>query len=167
MDKLKLGILDKLGGVALGGLKAVVLISAITTAFKILPASIPFVQATKENSVLYRNLQGVVPKLYGWVASQFPLDSLNQKLKEFLPASLGSKTSPSQVGKLSLEQMRKLLNSEQGDQIREMVQQLKEGHTPQPLSLDNLSLTPQHLQSLLEKYPQLFTQPTLPSMETP
>ena len=71
--------LDNAGGVLFGGLKAAIIISSLLPLFMFLPQSFKFVQDTRENSIVFRYLQGFAPQVYQYLLENVPgAESFNE-----------------------------------------------------------------------------------------
>lgn len=95
MNLILLGWVDKLGGIALGALKAVIILSVIFWIFDLMPQN-NWVPQIKRNSITYQKLQRVVPVVHKTLIDPFfdegkLRQQLNNRVQEdILPAIRGT-----------------------------------------------------------------------------
>ncbi|MDD3806807.1 MAG: CvpA family protein [Candidatus Marinimicrobia bacterium] len=81
MHVVLLGWVDKLGGVALGALKAIILLCVIFWIFDVMPQN-TWVPKVKQNSQTYQMLQGTIPVVYkSLIKPFFDEEKLRDQLK--------------------------------------------------------------------------------------
>ncbi len=95
LNLILLGWIDKLGGIALGALKAIIILSVIFWIFDLMPQN-SWVPQIKRNSISYQKLQGIVPVVQKTLIDPFfdegkLRQQLNNRVQEdILPAIRGT-----------------------------------------------------------------------------
>ncbi|MFH1853497.1 MAG: CvpA family protein [Candidatus Neomarinimicrobiota bacterium] len=146
-----MGWLDRGGGLLFGGLKGALIISSFLPLFLILPDSIAFVKETRNDSIIYKYLQGFAPKVYDSIAMIVPgSESFADKLKSVIPSGGSlSKISAGEVDLESLNMIQQFMGSEDSEMLQELQKQLGD------MKIEDMNLNtaqPKEIQDILDKY---------------
>ncbi len=146
-----MGWLDRSGGLAFGGLKGALIISAVLPLFAFLPDKIDFVKETKRDSIIYKYLNGFAPKVYDTIGQMIPgSKSFADQFKDAFPsAGALDKLNSGDFEIDDLNMIQNFMGDENSEMLKTLQKQLGDMDVQQ---MDLKTASPKEVEELLEKY---------------